>query len=83
MDDGRAKWISLATSSKGRPNDLSRSNARNCEGLHACKGGCDLLYRLLRGLHRQPPVPVGKIASETLTLVCVQDLWSRSVTRCR
>lgn len=40
--------------------------------------GHDLLRRAWLAFRRQPPVPNGEIAADALTLVCVQDFWSRS-----
>ncbi|KAB1588838.1 hypothetical protein C5O75_026495 [Burkholderia cepacia] len=43
--------------------------------------GHDLPHRVLLALHRQPSVPVGKIASETLTLICVKGFQGGSARR--
>ncbi|MCW5177997.1 hypothetical protein, partial [Burkholderia cenocepacia] len=51
------------------PNQIRHRHAQ----LSLLERGHDLLHRILLALHRQPPVPIGKIASETLTLICVQD----------
>ena len=42
------------------------------------KGWSGKLRQYWLALHRQFPVSIGKIASETLALICVQDFWSRS-----
>ncbi|RRA21815.1 hypothetical protein DF038_18805 [Burkholderia cepacia] len=84
VDSFRQTLARFGAGAGGSRNIFGRS--RSADPPLACptqsaERGHDLPHRVLLALHRQPSVPVGKIASETLTLICVKGFQGGSARR--